>query len=289
MSPAGWRPRLLVRFEDPNRQSNRKDFATDGKRFYSPSRTGRERCLRGRGHSEVSVLGCPRRGTPFSRSLSAHILGLGGWQVEGDLPDEPRFVLIVAPHTSAWDFFVCILAMFTIGLRLSWLGKHTLFRFPVAPVLRWLGGEPIDRDASRGTVEIAIERFRDRTQWVLGLSPEGTRKRAEEWKTGFLRIAVGAGVPKILPVWLDYQRRGAWIGPAFWPSGDQEADMDCAPGTVPEGNGPPSGAIAEPAESTGRASLARLAPPLRWPHHSATRHARRSRLSRCRPRRPLPP
>jgi 1-acyl-sn-glycerol-3-phosphate acyltransferase len=172
----------------------------------------------------VNDFGCPRRGTPFTRALATRIMRLGGWHVEGVLPSEPRFVLIVAPHTSWRDFFVCILAMFAIGLRLSWLGKHSLFRFPVAPILRWLGGEPIDRDASRGTVEITIERFRARTQWVLGLSPEGTRRPVEEWKTGFLRIAVGAGVP-ILPVWLDYQRRVLGLGTPFWPGASQEADM----------------------------------------------------------------
>jgi 1-acyl-sn-glycerol-3-phosphate acyltransferase len=172
----------------------------------------------------VSPQGCPRRGTPFTRALARRLLGLGGWQVEGSLPDEPRCVLIVAPHTSAWDFPVGILAMLALGLRASWLGKHTIFRFPVGPVLRWFGGEPINREAAQGTVEVAIERFRARSQWVLALSPEGTRKRVPQWKTGFLRIAVGAGVP-IVPVWIDYRRRVLGLGRPHWPSGDQDADM----------------------------------------------------------------
>ncbi len=167
---------------------------------------------------------CPRRGTPFTRALAHRLLGLGRWRVEGQLPNEPRFVLIVAPHTSNWDFLICILTMFAIGLRLSWLGKHSLFRFPVAPLLRWLGGEPIDRAATQGTVEMAIERFGRRAQWVLGLSPEGTRKRVEQWKTGFHRIAVGAGVP-IVPVWIDYQRRVIGLGAPVWPTGDPVADV----------------------------------------------------------------
>lgn len=152
------------------------------------------------------ALGCPRRGSPLGSRLARRILGLFGWRVEHDTPELPRFVLIVAPHTSNWDFPICILAMFAIRLRLSWLGKHSLFRFPVAGILRWLGGEPIERSASHGTVEAAVERFGSRAQWVLGVSPEGTRKRVEQWKTGFYRIAAGALVP-IVPVRLDYRRR----------------------------------------------------------------------------------
>ncbi len=171
-----------------------------------------------------SAVRWPRRGTSFTRALAHRLLGLGGWRVEGAFPDEPRFVIIVAPHTSNWDFLVAILAMFALGVRLSWLGKHTLFRFPIAPLLRWLGGEPIDRDAKQGTVEFAIERFRTRSQWVVGLTPEGTRKRVEQWRTGFHQIAVGAGVP-IVPVSFDYQQRVVGLGAPFQPTGDSVTDV----------------------------------------------------------------
>lgn len=168
--------------------------------------------------------GCPRRGTPASRAFARRAFALFGWHLEGDLPDEPKFVLIVAPHTSNRDFVLCIMAMFGYGLRLSWLGKHTIFFWPAASVLRWLGGEPIDRSASLGTVEAAIERFHSRSQWVMGLSPEGTRKRTEGWKSGFYRIAVGAGVP-IVPVTLDYRRRVVSIGQLFRPTGALDQDI----------------------------------------------------------------
>jgi 1-acyl-sn-glycerol-3-phosphate acyltransferase len=167
---------------------------------------------------------CPRRGTPFTRHLAASVLRLFGWRIEGTLPDEPRFVLIVAPHTSNWDFPIGVLAMFAIGLRLNWLGKHTLFRFPVASILRWLGGEPIDRGTAHGTVEAAIERFAARPEWVLGIAPEGTRRRVEEWKMGFYRIATGAAVP-IVPVWFDYSRRVVGLGIPFRPTADAATDL----------------------------------------------------------------
>lgn len=144
--------------------------------------------------------------------------------MEGTLPEVPRFVLIVAPHTSNWDFPIGVFAMFTVGLRLTWLGKHTLFRFPVRGLLRWLGGEPVDRSAPLGVVGAAIGRFRERPQWVLAITPEGTRRRIAQWKSGFHRVARGAGVP-ILPVAIDYSRRAIVIGTLFEPTDDQAADI----------------------------------------------------------------
>ena len=168
--------------------------------------------------------GLPRRGTALSRALALRVLGLFGWRIEGAFPDWPKIVVIVAPHTSNWDFALGIVGMFAVGLRASWLGKHTVFRFPLTPVLRWLGGEPVDRTAPHGTVGVAIDHFRTRPQWVLGLSPEGTRRRAERWKTGFYRIAVGAGVP-IITVTVDYGARVLKIGEPVTPGPDEAAEI----------------------------------------------------------------
>jgi 1-acyl-sn-glycerol-3-phosphate acyltransferase len=156
--------------------------------------------------------------------MATGLMRMVGWQVEGRLPDEPRFVVTVAPHTSNWDFLVAMGAMFAVGLRLSWLGKHSAFRGPAVPVLRWLGGEPIDRSVSGGTVTQAIERFASSDRFALGVAPEGTRSRVTTWKTGFHRIALGAGVP-IMPVYLDYGRRRVTLGALVWPSADAEADV----------------------------------------------------------------
>ena len=79
--------------------------------------------------------------------------------------------------------------MFVVDLRASWLGRHTLFRFPVAPILRWIGGAPIDRSAQHGTVRAAIENFLARPRWVPALSPEGARRRVDRWKKGFNRTS----------------------------------------------------------------------------------------------------
>jgi len=172
----------------------------------------------------MPALGCPRRGTRFTQALGRHLLALVGWRVVGELPDQPRFVLIVAPHTSNWDFWIGVLAKLAIALDASWLGKHTIFFFPVAGILRWFGGEPVNRSTSQGKVEAAIERFRTRDQWVLAIAPEGTRKRVEKWRSGFYRVAVGAGVP-ILPVAFDFSRKVVDLGTLYWPTGDEDVDM----------------------------------------------------------------
>ena len=168
--------------------------------------------------------GYPRRHSRFASWLASRLLAAAGWRIAGALPACPRFVVIVAPHTSSWDFPFAVLAMFATDLRISWLGKHTIFRFPVGPILRWLGGEPLDRSAPGSTVVSAIERFRAREEWVLGLAPEGTRRRVDHWKTGFHRIAASAGVP-IVPVWIDYQGREVGIGAPFSPGPDEAADV----------------------------------------------------------------
>ncbi|MDZ4863261.1 MAG: 1-acyl-sn-glycerol-3-phosphate acyltransferase [Gemmatimonadota bacterium] len=168
--------------------------------------------------------GYPRRGSWLAPRLASRLLAMAGWRVGGELPALPRFIIIVAPHTSNWDFPLGVLTMFAIDLRASWLGKHTLFRFPMGPILRWIGGEPIDRSAKRGTVGAAIENFRTRPQWVLALSPEGTRRRVDKWKTGFHRIAVGAGVP-IVPVWIDYRTRVVGLGAPLTMGPDEASEV----------------------------------------------------------------
>ena len=174
--------------------------------------------------AQQAPLGPPRRGAPWSRALATRVLRLLGWRVTGTMPTAPRFVLIVAPHTSNWDFPLAMLTIFATGLRINWLGKHSIFFFPAAPILRWLGGEPIDRTVRAGTVEQSIARFARSEQYILGISPEGTRRAAPEWRTGFHRIAVGAGVP-IVPAALDYRRKVIEFMPEVVPTNDVTADI----------------------------------------------------------------
>jgi 1-acyl-sn-glycerol-3-phosphate acyltransferase len=147
-----------------------------------------------------------------------------GWRFEGALPNLRQFVLIVAPHTSNWDFPIGIMAMFALDLRATFLGKDTLFNPAFGYVFRWMGGVPVDRRSPHNVVEQTIEYFKTRDQMVLALSPEGTRKRTPRWRTGFYWVAVGAGVP-IVPVALDFPRRKYVIHAPQMMTGDAEQDI----------------------------------------------------------------
>lgn len=149
----------------------------------------------------------PLRGNAFSRWVGrVGMRLLGGWRIEGELPQLRKAILPVAPHTSNWDFFIGVFVMLALGLNLSYLGKHTIFRFPVNGLLRWLGGIPVDRRTAAGVVEQMVAQFNQRDQLILALSPEGTRTKVAEWKKGFLHIAYGAQVP-VVPIALDFSRK----------------------------------------------------------------------------------
>ena len=151
---------------------------------------------------------------------------LTGWKFEGAIPDEPKFVMIIAPHTSNWDFIVGLWAYFALGFRASFLGKHTLFEYwPVAPFMRWLGGIPVDRSVSRDRVSEAVHAFEASDQLILILAPEGTRKFVPEWKTGFYHMAHNAHVP-IMPVAFDFENKVVGLYPLFRTTGAADADID---------------------------------------------------------------
>lgn len=166
----------------------------------------------------------PRFGNALSRGLGRAALSLLGWRVEGEVPDVPRLVAVVAPHTCTMDVLVGLAVVLALGVRVNWLGKHTIFWRPLGSLLRWLGGIPVDRRAPEGVVAQVVEMFRRSERLYLALAPEGTRRRVERWKTGFHRIARGADVP-LVPVWLDYGIRRVGIGPPLVPGGDPAADL----------------------------------------------------------------
>jgi 1-acyl-sn-glycerol-3-phosphate acyltransferase len=157
------------------------------------------------------------------RAVGRGMLALLGWRVEGEVPDLPKFVIAVAPHTSNWDFVVGASAMFALDLRLAFIGKHTLFRGPFAPVLRWMGGIPVDRSSPHGMVSESVAGFAGVERRILVIAPEGTRRPVPQFKSGFLHIARGAHVPVVLAT-LDYQARCVRLGPAFEPGEDIEEE-----------------------------------------------------------------
>ncbi len=163
------------------------------------------------------------RGWPW-RALGLAYLRLAGWRIEGTFPDVSKLVAIVAPHTSNWDFTLGLAVIFALDLRVSWLGKHSIFRPPVRRLFRWLGGIPVDRSASHGVVGDCVKAFQAAPALLLALSPEGTRKGVSRWKSGFYSIATGAGVP-ILPVAFDYREHVIRLLPLFHPDGNLDQDL----------------------------------------------------------------
>jgi 1-acyl-sn-glycerol-3-phosphate acyltransferase len=166
----------------------------------------------------------PRRGNRFSEIAARALLTLAGWRVEGEFPDRPKMVIIVAPHTTNWDFVVGILAVFALGLRVRYLGKDALFKPPLGWLMRWLGGTPVVRDTPQGAVGDAAEAIAREEKILLAVAPEGTRTPGRPWRSGFYNIALAAKVP-ILPAAFDYHARALRLFPLFEPTGDYAADL----------------------------------------------------------------
>ena len=161
----------------------------------------------------------------LSQSLSALFLRITGWTAEGVKPAAPRFVLIAAPHTSAWDLAFLLAFAQKYGIRVSWMGKQSLFRGPMGWAMRRLGGIPVRRERSNDLVSQMVTAIRESDAIALTVPAEGTRGYTPHWKSGFYHIARTAQVPVVMG-FLDYERRCGGFGPELLLSGDVRADMD---------------------------------------------------------------
>ncbi len=159
------------------------------------------------------------------KTLSRTILKWLGWRIENNVPDDKKYMLIVAPHTSNWDFIYGLLAKSAIGLKANFLGKSSLFRGPFGWWFRWLGGIPVYRKKKLNMVEQMVEQFGQRSHLIMAMSPEGTRGYLDEWKSGFYHIAYRAGVPIVMAT-LNFDEKQIKLGGRFMPTGNIKADMD---------------------------------------------------------------
>ncbi len=148
-----------------------------------------------------------------------------GWEYVGGL-DRPKVLFLAAPHTSNWDAFYMLLCAYAIGIRVSWLGKKSLFKPPVFGWwMRQLGGIEVDRSRGLDTVSATAKVFEGREALYLGLAPSGTRSRRDHWRSGFYHIARKADVPLLLG-FLDYKRKRGGCGPIVDLTGNVTEDMD---------------------------------------------------------------
>lgn len=180
----------------------------------------------------------------LTTALARMWLGLGGWSYQGELADEPKMVVAAAPHTSNWDFVVFLAALSRYGVRARFLGKHSLFEPPLGWAFRRLGGIAVDRRRAGGLVAQVAEAFESEQEMILVIAPEGTRRAARFWRSGFYEIAQATGVPIVLAA-VDYPSKVVTIGPTLPPGSTLVDVMDEARrfyrdkvGLVPENAGP---------------------------------------------------
>lgn len=162
----------------------------------------------------------------MSRAIYQFFFNLFGWKVVGKKPDLKKFVLIAAPHTSNWDFFVGLAARNLSNLNSQFLAKKSLFDIPlVGWFVRKMGGHPVDRTKKTHIVDQVVDLFNQNEEFVITITPEGTRSYREKWRTGFYRIAEKANVP-IVMVGFDFAKKEVNWQPPFYPTGDLDADIE---------------------------------------------------------------
>jgi len=148
-----------------------------------------------------------------------------GWKIEGTIEESiKKCVLMVIPHTSWHDFYTGIFTRGIMDMEMNFIGKKELFRFPFGFYFRWMGGAPIDRIGNLNKVEAIARIFENHNEFRLAISPEGTRKKISELRTGFYYIALKANVP-IIPVAFDYGKKTVTIGKPFYPTSNYNEDL----------------------------------------------------------------
>lgn len=158
----------------------------------------------------------------FSKFILYTILG---WKIENDFPQQPKkYVVIAAPHTSWVDFPIAILSRMVSGTMVHFIGKGSLFKWPFGYFFRALGGTPVDRSKSNNMVDAVIDVFNSKEEFRLGISPEGTRKKVDNWKTGFYYIAKGANVPVVMAT-LDFENKKVKISEPYYTTDNMEEDF----------------------------------------------------------------
>ncbi len=153
------------------------------------------------------------------------LLKLLGWKVIGERPfNINKMIIVEAPHTSNWDYFYGMICIYSVGIKVNVVIKKELFFWPLGPVLKALGGIPIDRSTTSNKVEALASLFNQQKVMRLAITPEGTRSLSTQWKKGFYYVAMKAAVPILLAA-LDYKNKTGILGDIIHPSGDYEKDF----------------------------------------------------------------
>lgn len=174
-------------------------------------------------NNDIVTPSTPRSGNVFTRWLGEFILWVIGWKITGQLPDVKKVIIIGAPHTSNLDFFIAMGSMLSVGLKFSYMMKKEAFFWPVGWLWKKFGGIPIDRSKKNDVTQQMTDWFNANENVMLGITPEGTRKKVDTYKKGYLRMAYAANVPVFL-IGLDGTNKTVVLDKIFELSGDIEKD-----------------------------------------------------------------
>ena len=158
------------------------------------------------------------------QKIGIFFLTITGWKFKGDIPRSDRIILVAGPHTSNWDFLLALAFIFGLNLNVFWIGKHTLFKNGFSKIMRKLGGIPVDRASPELLMNEVSHIVKKQQGVIIAISPEGTRKKVERLKSGFLRIAKTTN-SQILLAGIDFESKLIHLGKLFEPSGNTESDL----------------------------------------------------------------
>ena len=158
------------------------------------------------------------------QKIGKFFLTITGWKFKGDIPRSDRIILVAGPHTSNWDFLLALAFIFGLNLNVYWIGKHTLFKNGFSKLMRKLGGIPVDRKSPELLMNEVSHIVKKQKGVIIAISPEGTRKKVERLKSGFLRIAKTTN-SQILLAGIDFESKLIHLGKLFEPSGNTESDL----------------------------------------------------------------
>ncbi|MBB3169426.1 1-acyl-sn-glycerol-3-phosphate acyltransferase [Simiduia aestuariiviva] len=167
----------------------------------------------------------PKFGGRLTRAFGRGLLHLLGWRMEGELPNEKKLMVALAPHTSNWDFIIAMPVIMALGIRVSYLMKKEAFIWPFSLLFKWWGGIPVDRSASRDVVGQVASWYAEHDAVWVAITPEGTRKKVGQYKTGFVRIAHAANVPVLTIAW-DFPSKSLVVDQLWTTTGNHEADAE---------------------------------------------------------------
>ena len=158
------------------------------------------------------------------QKIGKFFLTITGWKFKGDIPRSDRIILVAGPHTSNWDFLLALAFIFGLNLNVFWIGKHTLFKNGFSKIMRKLGGIPVDRASPELLMNEVSHIVKKQQGVIIAISPEGTRKKVERLKSGFLRIAEATN-SQIMLTGIDFESKLIHLGRLFQPSGNTETDL----------------------------------------------------------------